>query len=118
MLSVVSTRISHWRFATRLAVIVVVSCSSVLGFAEPAMAYEYPWAAHTISYMYAQNVFSVPLNMCLHLEVEGTIKYERETYPPMSPSFIWRNPTIVNPQVTVDTTVTCARTSSLSYAAT
>lgn len=98
-------------------VLLAAAATAVVGLPQQASAYEVSWTNHSASYSFTKDVYSTPLGMCFHLLLQGSEKYQRITYPVNSPSFAYRNPTLINPQISVYTKSSCARTGSSVYTA-
>ena len=109
-----------------LASLLVVLFASVVA-AQPAAASgtcsnttpqycEYDWTNHAYDYLITKDVFSTPLNMCFHLILEGTVKYQTKSVL-YTAGFYFRNFTLTNPEVSVYTKSSCARTAGFVYTA-
>jgi hypothetical protein len=77
-----------------------------------------PWHNRSKDYLVTHDFWSQPLNMCVHVVVEGTMKYQREKWLEQSAYFNYRNPKLINPEISAFTKAGCARTSPLVRTAT
>jgi len=89
----------------------VTACVALVMLAAAPSARAATWTTVNTSYAHYTDFYSTPLGMCLHIGLDGVVRFEQSGTSK-------RNPRIVNPHIYVITKQTCARTSGLVYTST